>query len=142
MMQANKAEKLFKELETVIRNQEKDFGVVLPDSTLPASKIVLKGALKSFISHLHHNKEMNGESTARIKAAYTALGRFTVDSDADFVKEYKASMATAGNVGAAEKSKKFQFIMNKIRIQEEDCAQEFKAFFSRLINDKILGEPA
>lgn len=140
-MQANKAEKVFKEFEGMIRTLEKEYGVVLPDSRLPASRTVIKGALKSFIAHLHHNKELNGETTGRIKAAFANLGRFTSADEADFVKEYKATVASAGSFGLAEKSKRFQFIMNKVRIQEEDCVQEFKVFFSRLVNDKILGEP-
>jgi hypothetical protein len=128
MMQANKAEKIFKEFEAVIRSLEKDYGVVLPD--------------KSFTAHLHHNKELNGEVTGRIKLAFANLGRFTPAAEAAFVKEYKASVASSGSAGVAEKSKQFQFIMNKVRIQEEDCIQEFKVFYSRLVNDKILGEPA
>lgn len=142
MMQANKAEKILREFEAVIKTEEKEYGTVLPDGRLPYSRIMIKGAIKSFAAHLHHNKELGGEMVLRLKAGYAMLGRFTSTEEADFVKEYKATAATHGNTGFADKSKRFQFIMNKVRIQEEDHTQEFKVFFSRLVNDKILGEPS
>lgn len=141
MMPPSKAVKILKDFEAVVKTEEKKYDRVFSEHSLPHSRGVIKDALKSFATKLHQDKTLDEAGLTRIKTAYAQLGMFASPEDADFVKEYRTNTATQANLGMAERSKKFQFIMNKVRIQEEDSVQECKVFLSRLINDKILGEP-
>lgn len=142
MMPSQKAKRIYNEFEEVLATERKIYGPVMSEDSLPYSRAVIKEALKSFAAFLHEEDKLSEEAASDVKTAYISLGLFIDQDSADFVKAYKdaAGSATSGN---REKNKQYQFIMNKVHSQEEDYLQDYKVFFSRLINDKALdGGPA
>lgn len=139
IMPAATAEKIYKEYQAALAAAGKQYAVAYPDTLLPYPKEKIKQAIKAHAGHLKTAKKLDVEATAALRSAFIALGKFTVAADAEFVKEYNTSLATTANAGFAEKTKRSQFITNKVHIQEEDCLQDYRVFFSRLVNDRALG---
>ncbi|MBI2984896.1 MAG: hypothetical protein HYY50_04720 [Candidatus Kerfeldbacteria bacterium] len=139
-MQHTEAEQIYKEYDAVLNSEKKKYGMVFPSKLLPYPEAIIKEAIKVFATWLKVEKKLGLEIMDRLRLAYTSLGIFVSQEEADFIKRYQESLPTAGDAGFAGQTKKFQFITNKVRNREEDRMQEARTFFSRLRHDKPLAE--
>lgn len=137
-MASQRAEQIFNEYDAVLQAEKKKYQTIFPVSFLPYPAAVLKDAIKTLAAHLKSVNKLGPEMLDRLKSAYMSLATFVSQEDADFVQNYKDSLATAVDKGFAGESKKFQFITNKVRNHEEDLSQEARIFFSKLLHDKPL----
>lgn len=139
-MQPTTSEKIFKEYEAALFSAMKHYVLGIPETVLPHPKQKVKEAIKEYAVHLKAVHKLDPDTARDLHRAFISLGKFIPAEEAEFLKQYNNTLKTEINAGFADKTKRSQFITNKVRIQEESYIQDYKVFFSRLMKDKKLGE--
>ena len=140
-LQLQKAEQICREYAEALVAAQKTYTLALPEKLLPHSQLVIKNAIKKRLETLGVEKRITDDNLLELRTAYVSLGQFVSQDDADLVKDYRASAANEVSAGRAVNRQRFQFVTNKVRIQEEDYLQEFKVFYSRMVKGKDTEGP-